>query len=370
MRAAVLAEFNPFHEGHAFLFRTLRDKGAELIVSIMSGDFVQRGGPAFSDKWSRAESAVLGGCDLVLELPSVFAMGSAGHFAEGGVLLAEALCGLDTLAFGSESGDTELLVRTSGLLRKADEESDELRRMIKEGYSYPKAREMLLRDILRPEELSCLRSPNDILAMEYIRHLRTLRPFAVGRSGEGHEASASRIREEIREKDPAVYREREERYFALLRFTVLMKDAEELDGLLSGAPGLGNLLKEEARRAENLEDLTERVKSKAYTRTRVTRLFAQSLIGVTKEDFEERPLYARVLASNERGRAFLRERKKASDRRLPVITKVTSREGLEEKVIRSIERDILVSDIYQIIAGNNDLYLGSDYVKMPYIAHS
>lgn len=113
---AVISEFNPFHNGHRYLFEQLRLSGATHIVAIMSGSFVQRGEPAVLSKYTRAKCALLGGADLVLELPVVWASSSAQRFALGGASLADALGCVDTLAFGSECGDAAKLCAAERLI--------------------------------------------------------------------------------------------------------------------------------------------------------------------------------------------------------------------------------------------------------------
>ncbi len=224
---AIIAEFNPFHNGHALLFDRLDGlvgpDGAKVVV--MSGCFTQRGEPALLDKWTRARTALLSGADLVVELPFAYAAASAGRFAAGGVALAEATGVCRHLAFGSETADLGVLEATAALL--ADEPAryrELLRGRLDLGESYAGARIAALEDYLREEpgapgapDAACLKTSNNILAVEYLsaiqRQKSGLRPWVVLREGAAYRdgdigaanASATAIRTAVREfrGDPA-----------------------------------------------------------------------------------------------------------------------------------------------------------------------
>ncbi len=191
---AVIAEYNPLHKGHAYHLREARRlSGADFLLVVMSGNFVQRGEPAVMDKYLRAEAALLCGADLVLELPVPFACASAEKFAAGAVDLLNGLGCVDTLCFGSESGDLSSLDDLAGIL--ADEPpryQNALKSALKTGLSFPKAREYALSQCL-PETASLLRLPNDILAVEYLKALKrtksSIRPLAVQRLGDYRETA-------------------------------------------------------------------------------------------------------------------------------------------------------------------------------------
>ena len=138
----IIAEYNPFHKGHAYMIEEAKKKsGAERVIAVMSGSFVQRGEPAAFDKWTRAQAALLNGVDMVLELPVLFAASSAETFARGGVRVLHESGLVDTLCFGSESGDLTAMQEAAKLM---DNETEEFQRLLKEfldeGLSYPAAR--------------------------------------------------------------------------------------------------------------------------------------------------------------------------------------------------------------------------------------
>ena len=200
----IIAEYNPFHNGHAYqIAEAKRITGADYAVVVMSGDFVQRGTPAVWDKYTRTRAALLGGADLVFELPVIYATASAEYFAEGGVALLTAL-GVDTLCFGSECGDINALMAIAKLFtHESPEFKDALTQSLREGKSYPVAREDAYRAHCVAHQLpiqeDILSNPNNLLGIEYCKAILTqnsaLVPFTVKRIGDSyHEETASEDR--------------------------------------------------------------------------------------------------------------------------------------------------------------------------------
>lgn len=198
--AAVIAEYNPFHNGHAYhIAETRRQTGADYILVIMSGDFVQRGEPALLNKYARARMALQNGADLVLELPAAYACASAETFAAGAVATLHRLGVVDTLSYGSEYPNEALFSQLAKLyLQEPAAFSQTLRRRLKEGYTYPQARAAATDEwLLRTGQPACppglLSSPNSILAIEYHKALLSLdsglRPLAIRRRGAYHALS-------------------------------------------------------------------------------------------------------------------------------------------------------------------------------------
>lgn len=145
--AGVIAEYNPFHNGHQYQLSRMRSCGAERIVAVMSGNFVQRGDVAIQDKFRRARTAVLCGADLVVELPAVFSMAPAERFAYGGIFLLAALGCVDTLSFGCENDDITVLRRLADCL-DAPETEKRIAECVRSGISHPAARERAVRALL------------------------------------------------------------------------------------------------------------------------------------------------------------------------------------------------------------------------------
>ena len=182
--AGIISEFNPFHRGHEYLIRkTKEETGAEYVIALMSGNFVQRGEPAVFDMGLRTEMALKGGADAVFELSPTVSLSSAEGFAQGGVRLCQDL-GVDILSFGSESGDLNTLSKIAEILAfESDEYKEKLRSALKEGMSFPAAREKALSDNreLQDEGLNpailheILQNPNNILGIEYIKGLKRIK---------------------------------------------------------------------------------------------------------------------------------------------------------------------------------------------------
>ncbi len=364
----IVAEYNPFHEGHRYLIgEARRITGAEICVSVMSGDFTQRGEPAVYDKWTRAEAAVKGGCDLVAELPCVYSCGSAQYFASGALSVLEGFGCIDYLAFGSESGDIRELEAAARFLRENQEEIQEgVRLRIRRGESYPRARMNAIAGMEPGFDLSILEEPNNILAIEYLNSCRTLQPVTVKRTGESHHQTASSIRAGLEKEMGAFLQDREERYFLLVRSRILQMSAEELERIDSAGEGLGRKLKQEVRYASTLEELVDRLKSKAYTRTRIQRLLTQVLLGITGDQITGASPYIRILALSPAGAAFLKEVKKRESSRLPILTNINKEAEAHPEILPTLHQDILASDLYNLIS-QNDMYEFSDHVKRPFI---
>ncbi|MCQ4637417.1 nucleotidyltransferase [Anaerovorax odorimutans] len=378
----IIAEYNPFHNGHLYHLRQCREKAeADFVVAVMSGNFTQRGEPAIMDKWARSRIAVECGVDLVLELPFAYAVNSAEYFARGGIGILEGLGCVTHLGFGAEKGHPDELRQAAVYLAK---EPDAFRSLLKKnldaGLSYAKARESALAQIMGPRFSELSVTPNNILALEYLKQLQlhnsSIKFVMVNRKGAGYLdkepkagiASATAIRNHLDpgQVDQYVPQETAEAlrqapplrgYFDLIRGAVLSRSADRLAQIFSVGEGLENRIKDQIRRADNLESLVEKIASKRYPKTRISRILCQILMDLTSLDGS---LYARVLAAGNGGTRLLREIKKTA--KIPVITninKVASLPGLCEK-------DILASDMYNLLTGAS-LYENCDYVRHPYI---
>ncbi|MFV0635127.1 tRNA(Met) cytidine acetate ligase [Mitsuokella sp.] len=376
----IIAEYNPFHQGHAYQLRAVREKMLQLygekdaaVVAVISGSFTQRGGAAVLDKWQRAQMAVLGGCSLVLELPFLFACRSAQDFARGGVRLLSLLGIVDTLAFGAESSE---LLPLAAAARTIDAEATqaELHERLQQGESYAKALTAILQQNGLDENV--LRQPNNILAIEYLRALGAyapdITPLLIARRGAGyHEtalgplASASAVRQELKKDEPdwpALRSSLPETSFALLQRAfpadlanaehlfrplltkILTMDSENLRQIFGLQEGLENRLLAKACESASLEGLTQAMVTSRYPASRIARIFPHLLLGSRIEDVkradETGPLYARVLAFDETGRRLLHAVKKTSA--VPLITKVSqfldSKQRLQDKGLSPLQK--------------------------------
>ncbi len=375
MAIGIIAEFNPFHNGHKYLLETTKKITNERIVAIMSGAFVQRGGIAVTDKLTRARMALLNGADLVIELPVTFSHNTAQKFAMGAVGTLKATGIIDTLAFGSESGDTDSIKKAADILSDEPEEvSVRIKELMSGGIAYPVARQKAYEKYFKTDILS---TPNDILAVEYLRACNILgtgfKPLAIKRTGTGHDssdvtntiASATEIRrrvsygEDISDFMPST--DFEVYDIARLDTAVIsnlrLMSPETLSGISDVAEGLENKFIAVSRDVDNVEDLCMAVKSKRYTLSRIRRIAYSSLIGLTKEIADLPPSYIRVLGANENGRALLREMKEKAT--LPIITKPADYHGDEIFNINS-----RAEDIFALCAKNKNLRTAGNDLRM------
>lgn len=348
--AGIIAEYNPFHLGHAYHLEQTRAAGATHIVSVMSGSFVQRGEPALFSKFARAKAAILGGADLVIELPTPYVLASAQTFAQAGVFLLDQL-GANLLSFGSESGDLALL---EGLLDRAAaaEASLEMNHFLKTGMSYPRARAAAIDLLFGKEWSSRIAGANNLLGIEYIKAIRNshskIKPMTIRRMGAGHDdlhtadgfASASCLRKLLTEGKtesalslmPPVTRDiwktelregrapiRKESLDRLGLWKLRSMTAEDFARLSDVSEGLENRLVRAAGEAVSLADFCMRVKTKRYTLARIRRITCCALLDIHKELQLAPPSCIRVLAFNQRGTEILSHAKQTAS--IPIGTK-------------------------------------------------
>ena len=360
--AGIVAEYNPFHKGHAWHIAETRRRlgGDAALVCVMSGHWVQRGECALTDKWSRAAAALSGGADLVLELPTPWAMASAEAFARGAVSLLTATGVVDVLSFGSETGELAPLEAAAAAL-DAPEYPERLRTSLGRGLSFPAARQ-------EAAGAACLDSPNNNLGVEYLRALRALgspiRPMTVPRQGADHDgpaaggfASASELRRLLRAgqaQEAAPYlpapwtgETAEMRYIeraVLARLRTM--DEGDWAALPDGgaAEGLPARLVKAAREAVSLEDFYARAKTRRYPHARLRRLAMAAFLGLRAAERPAAPPYARVLGFREAGRGLLRRMKSTCP--LPVIVKPAQARELDGPARALFEAEVRYTDLY------------------------
>ena len=370
----IISEYNPFHNGHKYHIDKSKElTGAEAVVAVMSGSFVQRGEPAFADKWLRAQTAVMSGADLVIENPFVYACNSAQVFADGAVNILDGLGCIDFLSFGSEAGSVDALVKFAS---ETDEFKDRLHSALEQGMTYPKAVSFAYGD-----DDGVMTGPNNILGIEYIKVLNRIKsgiePVTVKRSDRGYHsyetegifASALKIRsiaakgEDFSEFVPYSYKGYIGGldYFSVMSHIISLS-AEELDRLPSAGEGLGNRIKSQIRKSGSLNSLIDNIRGSRYTRSRISRVLCQMLAGCGS--MPENKYYARILGFNSKGAEVLKYIKKSECASIPVITNI-NREDTSE-IDSVLKYDIASSDIYNLLTGRN-MYEYSDYVKKPFI---
>ena len=360
--AGIVAEYNPFHRGHAWhIAETRRRLGGDApVVCVMSGHWVQRGECALADKWLRAALALDRGADLVVELPTPWAMASAESFARGAVSLLAATGVVDVLSFGSETGELAPLEEAAAAL-DAPEYPEKLRAALGRGLSFPAARQ-------EAAGAACLSAPNNNLGVEYLRSLRalgsTIRPLTVPRQGAGHDgpaaggfASASELRRLLRAgrgEEAAPYltapwsgeladmQHIERAVLSRLRTMGEGDWAALPDG--GGAEGLPSRLAKAAREAVSLEDFYTRSKTRRYPHARLRRLALAAFLGLRAAERPAAPPYVRVLGLGGRGRALLRKMKDTCP--LPVIVKPAQARELDGPARTLFESEARYTDLY------------------------
>lgn len=373
--SGIICEYNPLHNGHKYQLTTQKERfGADGVICLMSGSFVQRGAPAMFDKWSRAKAAVLNGADLVLELPVVYATQSASRFATGAVSIFDALGVVNGISFGSECGDLDALKKAARIL-ETEEFQVLLKEELKKGVSFPAAKALAYEKAFPDTDTSLLSLPNNILGIEYLRALNRLGSdiSPITHKREHSYSSASCIREKIRNgedisgdvpKDALLLFQNaynEAVYDALVTGTFRQKTAEELKTICDVSEGLEERFIKGAKETFGADALSEFVKSKRYTKTRIDRIIINTLLGITKEDTELPPQYARVLAFNDTGTKILRKISNHSS--IPVITKMADVKPTCPDFSKMLELDLRATDLYSLLT--DDKRGGLDFLNSP-----
>ncbi|MBQ7543247.1 MAG: nucleotidyltransferase family protein [Clostridia bacterium] len=368
--AAVIAEYNPFHNGHAYHLQKTRAAGVDAVIAVMSGSFVQRGEPAAFSKWARAEAAVRCGADLVLELPVYWATAGAQRFAQGAVSVVKHTGLAQMLSFGSECGDADRIARAARIV-------DNLKipeSLLRSGMLFAKAREEAVR-ALDSEAAELLRMPNDTLAVEYAvaaeRCGFRTELLAVKRIGmhdgvpESGFASASHIRANLSSPDVLSYcpaqsaevlcREmRDGRAPASLRcmeraliLRLRSMSAEQIARLPDVSEGLENRILDAAKRASSMEELLASAKTKRYSHARLRRIVLSALLRIDSADIPQDVPYLRVLAIGRRGKELLHEMKQTAD--IPIITNPSQIDGSDDAAARTFLAEYRASEVYAML---------------------
>lgn len=383
----LIVEYNPLHNGHAHHFaEAKRLAGADTVVAVMSGNFLQRGEPAIVDKWARAEMALALGVDLVLELPVAYALQPAEWFAYGAAALLDATGVVTHLCFGSEAGALETLQPLAE--RLADESADMKAAVAAElasGASYPAAyaaaaaRTCAGAGLHAAAARELLMQPNNSLGLHYLIALRRLRsgiaPLTVRRYAAGYHdaapqaagiASATAVRSLLSGGGltaaapyvPPSTAEILAREFAAGRGPIswksfapqlfhqlLLASPQQLSGLYDMTEGLEYRIKQALPKltSPSVEQLLNQVKTKRYTRTKLQRTLAHMLLQhdrskLTESSLSAGPQYLRVLGFSDAGRELLRKMKKTA--RLPVLTRVAGNTGDQ------LELDLQAAAVY------------------------
>jgi predicted nucleotidyltransferase len=379
----VVVEYNPFHNGHKFHLDQAKEKtGADIVIAVMSGNFLQRGEPALVSKWSRTEMALHGGADLVFELPYIFATQNADIFADGAISILAA-AGCENVCFGSESGEIDHFTHTLDFLAKHQTQFQE---KVKEhnalGYSYPKSLSLSFQALEPASALVDLAKPNNILGLQYIAAINRqgsgMQPITIQRKNADYHdehfssesiASATSIRKSLFSNESNMdsiqsYLPRSSfelllryknhygqfhswgDYWPLLKYKLLQSSPKELADAHEVEEGLENRLLEHVLHAHSFQDFMRRIKTKRYTWTRLQRVCLHILMNVKRSEMQagRTAKYLRLLGMSAQGRAYLQKKKKTFE--LPLVSKPSASKEL-------IEIDIKASRIYSLgLKGN------------------
>lgn len=383
----LITEYNPFHNGHKYHMDQARKlAGADAVIVIMSGDFVQRGAPALVPKHLRAAMALQAGADVVIELPVWCACGSAEYFAAGGVSVLDRLGCVDALCFGSECGDLALLKETAAVL---DEEPYAFRQTLqselKKGRSFPAARQTALSACLGHRDLlPVLQEPNNILAAEYIKALRrrhsSMELYTVRRQGDSYHqstlsssfGSASAIRKVIEEKgpDPALlgphmppeslrilqdfyqirYPVLADDFSLLLKYSLMKETRTSLAEYADVTPDLAGRIENLLSDYLSFSQFCRILKTKDMTYTRISRALLHILLSITKKDLElfqqeDGCGYARILGFRKDSSQVLGHMKKHSS--IPMLTRTARARELSGTAAKMLQSDLFAAGIYE-----------------------
>ncbi len=376
MNYGIVAEFNPFHNGHKHIVDTLKANGENTVTAVMSESFVQRGECACMSPYERTRAALMCGVDLVLNLPVPYATASAERFAESGVGVLGALGCIDALGFGSECGDTALLEKCVSAITSA-EFSPLLENRLNQGLSFPAARQKALEDMCGTGLADVLGSPNDLLGIEYIKAIEggnfPIKPVAIKRVGVSHDShqvnmdfcSASAIRSFLKNGEeykgfmpdgsfeilsaavssgnaPADYLKLENTIIYKLR-TMTPDDFRMLPDV---SEGLEYRLFDAVRNSVSLSEILEKVKTKRYTHSRLRRIVLCALLGITTELLAIPVPYIRVLGFNKRGAEILKQAKSTAT--LPIVSKASEFKNLDEAARRVFDLECTARDIFSL----------------------
>ena len=371
-----IAEYNPFHEGHAYQIQKAKEQcGAEFAVVVMNGDFVQRGEPAIFDKYTRTKEALLGGADLIFELPVRFGLSSAGDFAMGGVLALNALPFVTHLCFGTETGDlTPLLQAATFLCDEPDSYRTRVKHFVKQGILYPKARSLALAaESGLPTET--WDSPNNILGLEYCVALQKLhskiKPFTIRREGQGYHdndtpalsdfPSATFLRKKIRkagEKENLSLSD----FSSLIGYSLLT--AKDLCRIKDITPDLSDRIRNELPKYREINEFVKTIKNPSLTTGRIKRSFFQCLFDIEKEE----PVmpYLRVLGMKKEASSLLSQKENAS---CQILTKLAfDVPKMDDTAKKLFAKDLLASDLYrQVFCHKYNQTLPNEYQHSPIV---
>lgn len=388
--AGIIAEYNPFHNGHMYHIQKVKElTGADYVVVVMSGDFTQRGIPALINKHSRAKMALKAGADLVFELPSYYATGSAEYFASGAIALLDKLGIIDCICFGSECGDIKILTDIAQMLNNETVPlSEAIQAGLRQGLSYPLARAKAIGELIPEsyEHVEALSSPNNILGIEYIKAIlkrnSSITPYTNFRMGAGYHdkmlsdnmSSALSIRQSLLENNTLEMIESSvpehvftimQKHFLktfpiynddislILKYKLLMDEPNGYTDYVDISDDLSAKIKRNLKKYKNFSQFCDLLKSKDITYARVSRCLTHILLNHKKDYLQsyienDFIFYARILGLRKDASELMSALKLHSE--IPVISKLAdAKKSLSPFAMQMLEEDIRASQIYDSI---------------------
>ncbi len=365
---AIIAEFNPFHNGHKYIIEQTKSMGFTHVIAIMSGNFVQRGEPAIFSKNMRTQIALMNGVDLVVEMPCVWALSYAEKYAESGVFIANCLGCVDALVFGSECGDIKKLEKIKEIFKKL-EFKEILQNNLRKGMTFAKAREQAVGSLLPDVNVSeILSKGNNILGIEYIKAIENLhakiKPLTLKRNTDFK--SASEIRALIKENDGSYCKHIPDNA-DILEFpkdifwgekgiiSVLKNmNSEDFAKLPDISEGLEHKIYNSLHECTNLDNLLNLTKSKRYTMSRIKRIIMCAFLGITSKIQGRNPAYLRLLGTTNKGLEVLNMVKQTA--KLPIISRFADLENKDDFSKKVFEIECGATDLYGVFSKKLEIF--------------
>lgn len=373
--SGIVVEYNPFHNGHKFHLEQVKKLNPDnIVIAVMSGDFVQRGEPSLVDKWKKTEMALKNGIDIVVELPAFYSTQSAEIFAKGAIGILNEL-GCENVVFGSESADLLELIKIA-TFQENENFKKRLRELLKSGNSYPTAHNLSMQEILKGKRLSS----NDILGLEYIKAIKywksDIKPIAIKRENVGYYdtevvkkfASATKIRELIKNRESIEEIVPNESFkilnkckkivqmsdfFPFIKYE-LIKNYQNLRDIQDMEIGFYNKLYENVIKYDNYQDFFDSIINKRYTLSRIQRVLIHTLLNITGDitkSVKDSVPYVKILGFNEMGKIYLSKMRK---NKKIITTYKKMNEIFSIDVCSLIEFNEKCSKIYRLVNNYDD----------------
>lgn len=379
----IIAEFNPFHNGHKYLIQKAKQiTNADIAICIISGNFTQLGNISIIDKFKRAKIAIENGADAIIELPTIYATASSQYFAFGAVNILNSLNCIDYLCFGSETANIDEL---SSIANKIITNEKEIWKIIeeelKEGISFASARQNAISSFLTAQELTVSSLSNNILAIEYIKSLIKLKsnitPIAIKRKEQENITSATSIRQMLYEDNNYVYNYLpykkiyfdkamfNDNFYKIVQYNIVSKGKEYIKNINEVTEGLENKIYNAINISNNYDEFIHNIKSKRYQLSKIKRILIYILLDISKEDFlqlnNSTNAYIHILTINSNIKNSLLSliNKKS---KCKIFTSINDKilNSQSEIVKKSLALDIKASNIYSVLSGN---IINKDYTN-------